>query len=313
MEGGNMAVNPATGEADYLDSLRLLTTNWQPMSRLLTVSGDTSAGTALAARMSSQIMAAYPQYWPETVRAIITHSARWTEAMKTQCAPLSSRGDKERLVKFCGFGVPDMEAALWSLSNSLTLVIQDSLQPYDQVETRYVTRDMHLHTVPWPVDVLRDLGGTEVEMKVTLSYFIEPNPARRGWRSKYRYASHGLRFEVKTATETVDQFRARINAIARQEEEGERSRSDSRDWYLGPDLRSRGSLHSDLWVGTAAELAERQYIGVYPVIGWWRERHQLGRWDRGARYSLLISLKTGEEAVDLYTPVANQVAVGVRV
>ena len=55
---------------------------------------------------------------------------------------------------------------------------------------------MHLHDLPWPRDVLEDLGETPVEMRVTLSYFIEPNPSRRGHRSRYRYESHGLRFDV---------------------------------------------------------------------------------------------------------------------
>ena len=119
-------------------------------------------------------------------------------------------------------------------------------------------------------------------MRVTLSYFVEPNPARRGWKTRYRYASHGLRFEVKTATETDRQFRARINALARGEEQDHRSQSGAEEWFLGPDLRSRGSVHSDIWTGTAADLADRGCIAVYPVIGWWRERHQLGRWNRKA-------------------------------
>jgi hypothetical protein len=31
----------------------------------------------------------------------------------------------------------------------------------------------------------------------------------RGWQGKYRYAPHGLRFDVKRPTETVDDFRRR--------------------------------------------------------------------------------------------------------
>ena len=312
MEGGNMAINPGTAAADYLDSLGLLTTHWKPTDRLLTIAGDTSAAAALAGRMCAQVMASYPQYWPETVRGIVVHTASWTDAMKVQCAPLRSRREKEALLKFCGFGQPDMNRALWSLANDLTLVVQESLQPYDHVEERYVTRDMHVHALPWPADVLRDLGETEVKMRVTLSYFVEPNPARRGWKTRYRYASHGLRFEVKTATETDRQFRARINALAREEEQDHRSQSGAEEWFLGPDLRSRGSVHSDIWTGTAADLADRGCIAVYPVIGWWRERHQLGRWNRKARYALVVTISTPEETIDLYTPVVNQVTVQVE-
>ncbi|MGH9846138.1 MAG: S8 family peptidase, partial [Blastocatellia bacterium] len=56
-EGGNMATHPEESSPDYLDSLQLLTTYKDWRTRLLTVTGDTSAATALAARMSAQIMA----------------------------------------------------------------------------------------------------------------------------------------------------------------------------------------------------------------------------------------------------------------
>ena len=54
-------------------------------------------------------------------------------------------------------------------------------------------------------------------------------------------------------------------------------------------------------------------IAVFPVVGWWRERHHLGRWERAARYSLIATLRTSEIETDIYTPVANQVGVQVAV
>jgi hypothetical protein len=263
--------------------------------------------------MAAILQATYPNYWPETIRALLVHSANWTPSMLAQCEPVATRKEREALLKFCGFGVPNFDRALWSASNSLTLIAQNQLQPYDRSGVSYITRDMHLHAIPWPAEVLRDLGETPVKMRVTLSYFVEPNPGRRGWRYRHRYVSHGLRFKVKTAVETLAQFRARINKAAREEEMGQRSRSDERDWFLGEDLRSRGSIHSDWWEGTASDLAGRGHIGVYPVIGWWRERHQLGRWNRLARYALIVTIETPEVNVDLYTPVMNQIAVPIQV
>jgi hypothetical protein len=74
-------------------------------------------------------------------------------------------------------------------------------------------------------------------------------------------------------------------------------------------LRSRGSIHSDYWRGTAVALAEKGHIAVFPVSGWWRERKHLKRWDRKARYSLIVTIKTPSEEIDIYTPVANLVLV----
>jgi hypothetical protein len=54
--------------------------------------------------------------------------------------------------------------------------------------------------------------------KLTLSYFIKPNPDERGWVNKYRYASHGFRFDVRRPLERLSDFRQRINQKARDEE-----------------------------------------------------------------------------------------------
>jgi hypothetical protein len=172
---------------------------------------------------------------------------------------------------------------------------------------------MKLHQLPWPVEALRELREATVELRVTLSYFIEPNPGERGWKNRHRYASHGLRFDVNTPAETANDFRKRLSAAAREEEEaGPSTKSDSHLWLLGAELRRKGSIHSDRWIGTAAELAERNIIGVFPVIGWWRERPKHNRWNRSARYALIVSIHTPETDVDIYTPVVNQIAVPVE-
>ena len=85
------------------------------------------------------------------------------------------------------------------------------------------------------------------------------------------YASHGLRFRVKSATEPLNEFRARINYGARDEEEGTPTATGVEDWLLGT-FRDRGSIHSDIWHGTAADLAERDAIGMFPAR---RERPEL--------------------------------------
>lgn len=147
-------------------------------------------------------------------------------------------------------------------------------------------------------------------MRVTLSYFVEPNPARRGWEHKFRYQSHGLRFDVKTPTESVDEFKKRLNRERWEEEAGRSSvtsSGDSSDWYFGKQIRSKGSLHSDIWEGTAVALAERNQIAVFPVVGWWREKHTQGHTKKNARYSLIVSISTPDVSADIYTPVETAI------
>jgi hypothetical protein len=172
---------------------------------------------------------------------------------------------------------------------------------------------MNLHALPWPRAELEQLGEVKVELRVTLSYFIEPNPARRGWKNRHRYASHGLRFAVQKPAESVVNLRKRVNQDAREEEEGGGAEGDSEGWLLKPNLRGKGSLHHDRWRGTAAELARRSHIAVYPVIGWWRERRTLGRSESKARYALVITIRTPPAAVDIYQTVAAQIGISVPV
>ena len=54
---------------------------------------------------------------------------------------------------------------------------------------------------------------------------------------------------------------------------------------------------------TAAELSTCNLIGIFPIVGWWRERKHLGKVETDARYSLIISLETPAQDVELYTTV----------
>lgn len=55
-------------------------------------------------------------------------------------------------------------------------------------------------------------------------------------------------------------------------------------------IRDRGPFQSEVWRGTAAYLAGRDAIGVFPVSGWWEEKPGLRRWERAARYALVVSM-----------------------
>lgn len=313
-EGGNAAIDGVG--AVWMPSLSLLTTHHRPTERPFTTANATSAATALAARMAARLSAAYPGLWPETIRALIVHSAEWTDAMRSAFAPgpNPNKADYWRLLRHCGFGAPDIGRALWSASDSLTMIAQDAVHPYMRQGTgqpKY--RDMRLHKLPWPTDALAALGETPVEMRVTLSYFIEPNPSARGVSSRYRYESHGLRFDVRRPLESDHDFHSRISAAARDEDEGDNQGGTDPDWTVGKQNRHRGSLHSDSWRGTAADLADRDAIAVYPTTGWWKTRTRLERYDSVARYALIVSIRAPETDVDLYTPVANQVTAKVAV
>ena len=311
-EGGNQGVDPGTGRGDHLDDLVLLTTFNRPEVRAFTVTGDTSAATAQVSRIAAQIFADQPELWPETVRALIVHSAEWTPAMLAHLPQNPNKTHQRLVLRRYGFGVPSLTRALRSISSDVTLVIESDLQPYARENSRTRTCEMMLHNLPWPVEALVELGAAQVEMRVTLSYFVEPNPGERGWTKRHQYGGHGLRFAVKRPEESSDHFRRRINAAARDAGESVTGSGNDNGWVLGPRLRDRGSLHSDLWRGTATDLANREGIAIFPVGGWWREKPRLKRVDRRIRYALVISLRTSVD-VDLYTEISNVVYAEIEV
>jgi len=320
-EGGNVATDgnlPMSHE-----DLELLTTNHLPLEAQFTTINATSAATALASKMAAQIRYLYPEAWEETVRGLIVHSAEWNEALRQQFLPAApSKSDYANLLRICGYGVPNLERAVHCASNSLTLVSQADMQPYNKirrtvnnkVQTAYVTWDMHLYNLPWPRQILANLGNQIVSLRLTLSYFVEPAPGEIGWNDRYRYPSHALRFNLNGPAETQDDFIRRINALARAEDEGlPISVGPSDKWQVGELARSLGSIHSDIWNGTAIELASSNLIAVYPTVGWWRSRPHLQKWGKRCRYSLIASIVTPEIEQDIYIEVANQIAVPVAV
>ncbi|MBR0711879.1 S8 family peptidase [Bradyrhizobium liaoningense] len=316
LEAGNMGVPPGGGTPDFLPELHLLTTNskFSLGAAPFVDFHDTSAATALASQLATKLVARYPDFTPETVRGLMIHSAYWTDAMRTRARDENGKLDTNRLLRTFGYGTPDPELLFYSAQNNLTLIAEDAIQPFfsPQGSSEVKTCDINLHALPWPRDALLALPlDIEIRMRVTLSYFIEPSPGERGWDRKYGYPSHGLRFNVIRPTETLDQFKLRINAHDRDEDYDEDHAEEPGVWDLGSFKRSNGSIHSDTWQGTAAELANRGYIAVHPTMGWWRTRRKEKRFERKVRYSLIVSILTPDVEVDIYTPVA--VSVGIEV
>ena len=313
-EGGNVAAD-ANGNREERDSLCLLTTNSDIQQRLFAPFWATSAATALAAKMAAHIQAEYPEFWPETVRALMVHSAEWTPEM-LRGATKGNKGHIAHILRRFGHGQPNLARALASARSRATLICQDSLQPFEKTDGPPRTKDMMLYRLPWPKSLLQANSAVNVKLRITLSYFIEPNPGFRVVNSKYRYAGCNLRFLVQTATEkSVDNFIARVsNAISDDERDAYEKPDDTADgWTLGDDLRCRGSIHSDSWTGTAAQLAEMEHLIVFPVNGWWRLRAQHKKYNHRIRYSLVVSLETVGADLDIFTSIKAAVDVPISV
>ena len=306
------AGNVATNGSDYTDcpDLSLLTTSHDIRKRLFTLTSGTSPATAEASWMAAQLFKEYPNMWPETVRALLIHSADWTDRMQSRFNTDDKKSTgRKNLLRSCGYGIPSLEKAMWCKDNSVNMIVEGELQPFKKDGSSYKMKEMDLHEFPWPTEVLQALGDTKVRLRITLSYFIEPGPGEIGWKDRYRYPSCNLRFDLINNDEEVEDFKKRVNVKMRgddRKDAGDGS-SGSERWYLGTDNRDVGSIHSDFIDSSAVELCNAKYIAVYPVIGWWRERPHLGKYNSKIRYSLVVSLETPATEVDLYTPIVTKI------
>lgn len=304
MEAGNRAISPSGKEAVAgLDSLSLLTTSREVDLRPLNTFWATSAATAQAARLAAQLAAEYPGYWPETIRALMVHSARWTLPMNEAIDACATKRDRTNCLRRFGYGVPDLASARASATDDLALVAQNIIQPFRKENGAVRFNEAHFYPLPWPRQILEDLGNLKVRLKITLSYFIEPNPSFASALDPARYQSFGLRFDLKRPRETAANFHRRNNAEDRQKNDPKPVSEPNDGWLFGERTISAGSLHVDIWEGPAVELAARNLLYVHPISGWWRERAALNRFNDQARYALIVSLTTPDAEVDLYTPI----------
>lgn len=314
-EGGNLLRAPDNSVIAHED-LELLSTSKSFQTKPFDTINATSAAAAQASWFAAKITYEYPNAWAETIRGLIVHSASWNQAMLSQMqVQHGNRTSFRNLLRTFGFGVPDLDRALYSQESALTFIAQETIQPFNFKEggSTAETNEIHFFNLPWPSDLLLSMGEIPVKLRVTLSYFIEPAAGEIGWKDKYRYQSHGLRFDVNNVGESEDDFRRRVNIAAREENEEVNGNAGGNRWSIGINNRSNGSIHSDFWEGTAADIATSNHIAIYPVIGWWRERKHLGKVEKQSRYSLIISLDTPAQDVELYTTVKNMIEVPIEI
>lgn len=321
MEGGNYLVNQTRDYMEPHPDTCPLTTDSRD---IFTCSHDTSAANAQANHLAASLMAAYPDLWPESIRGLMVHSSEWVGEMKKS---LRTKTDKISHLRRYGYGTPLPDNLLNSYSNRPCIIIQDYLQPFKMSDatssSNIIFNDMNHYHLPWPTDELEQIYG-EVQLRITLSYFIEPNPSERPPKTKYSYASHGLRFKLNRPNESETNFLARINEELRFEEYNEEvservqiGETETQDkWLLGPQSRDRGSLISDIWLGTGVELSQQNIVAVIPQIGWWKFRKAFPnrdseRYNERVRYSLILSLISTEE-IDLYTPITLKAGIQIE-
>jgi hypothetical protein len=295
MEGGNLALALPLTDAAVPTLCALTTSHRHTLGSPLGWTSMTSEASARAAYLAARIWTVERKLLPEAVRALIVHSASWTPAMIEQFP-----GIIDRLLA-CGYGVPDQDVAMACAQDRATIIIEDSMpnavtqeepkkKPPKRATTKttepHIRRKLKLYRLPIPTGLLDD-PDANVELRVTLSYFTEPNKFRR-------HVFHGLdlKWDMQGPQETEQEFLERVNALKRSKgTDGKRpkvSLKKSFPWEIGIQARSRGTVQSDRWRGKMADLAGDKLIAIVPVLGWWDQRRSMKHEEM--RFALVVSV-----------------------
>jgi hypothetical protein len=304
-EGGNQMIDRVSDDVSHHPSLCLLTTSAEKGAPL-TLTGQTSAATAAVAGMCAQLQAEYGRFWPETVRGMVVHSSDHTPAMRARANGVAARlgvTRQQAILERFGYGRPDRFHLLQNAADCLTVVVQGNLNPLrlNKKENGAVLGYMRLHKMPWPIEVLEDLDSVDAELRVTLSYFIQPKLGAAVSSDVDMYASHGLDFDVIRPDEGTEQAIGRINAAALP---ARKSTAPALDWEFGR-YRGRGSVKHDRLPTTAGALARMPGIMVFPRKGWWGEG--MDKVEEEVRYSLIASIRT--PGAQVYTSIPTAITV----
>lgn len=312
-EAGNHEVDGSgSGETSALPELGVLTTNKHATRKFATLD-QTSAATAAISGMAGRLTSRYPEYWPETIRGLIVHSTDWTPAMIERASNPNKQQQKETLVSLFGYGVPDEDLATRSASDALTLVIQSQFAPFSFSKGRTVATEMAYHDLPWPRRILHDLRRAPVELRVTLSYFIEPDLTAAAAGRWSRYVSHRLGFDVRGSDDDeLDVLGRRNKALSARRTTKPPARSEE-GWALGSQLRERGTVHHDRFSGEAVDVARQNGIRITPKKGWWTDDVWKGEYaGTQVRYALIVSIRSPEITQDIYQAAVTEMATMTR-
>lgn len=299
MEGGNACPDGTlmnSGEPD----LSVLTTDHRHLhGHFLSWTWATSAACAAASGLTAEIWAANRNRWPQTIRALLVNSARWTDQI------LAQHPDRKERLRAVGYGHPRREVALESTTTRPTLILEGRIAPEREVGA--ANRGMHLVRLPLPAEELLALGEQSVELAIALSYFGEPNESRRT-----RYMGAGLSWDFQRRGESAEEFVRRVNDFGRPEGQRRPPAANSWTWEVGPEARGRGTVQADRVTTDAASLAGDKHLAIWPTRGWWAD-HAATRGDAEVAYALVVTIDAGRADIDLYGLIQARLEVDIEI
>jgi hypothetical protein len=288
---GNLAYDRTIGHWVENDSgLRVPTTSHRfPEGQLLGFVHGTSFAAPRVAHLAARVIDRYGEATPNFLRALLVQSARPPDGVVGW-----SRTD---ILRLCGFGVPDLDRALYCRPQRVTLYYEGEIE-IDAVE---------LFEIPVPAEFARAKGRKSIS--VTLAYDPPVSVVHRD-RPAGIHITWGLargdvpekRVEAAIAAEAERE----ISTVATPDTESqpEKAQRVFMSGELPKRLQQRGTVQKNVFSWKRGEHGDPYRLAVTAKAT--RPAHLEDR----QRFALVVTLECEDESVNVYSAVRTRLAAG---
>jgi hypothetical protein len=279
--GGGVGVEVGFGAPQRLYGLSAAApdTSGQGRNDQLALSDGTSSATALATRAAHRIFDALmdsdvpsllremdPAYYAVVVKTLLVHRARWNgkaDLLKQICGPSDKRRFDERsenVIRFLGFGVPDISEAIECAANRATLIGFGSLKP-DQAL---------IYRIPLPPSLERVTEPRS--LTITLAWFSPIKPGHQSYRCVRLEAAPLQPIEALGVERQDDQPTdnpVKRGTVFHERLYGEKAVPFINDGYLNLQLwrkEDAGGITDEIRFGVAISIEAEGAIPIYDEI-----------------------------------------------
>ncbi len=248
----------------------------------------TSFAAPKVAHVAAYLQNLFPAASPLLYRALIVQSARWPGWAENE-------GDKDKVLRLIGYGVPSLERATSNSQRRVTLITPDAeIIP---------SKQLHLYTIRIPEELRSAALEAKIRVDVTLAYTALP---RRTRARRTGYLETWLDWESSKLSEPQDEFLTRM-------QNGGASAYEEFPWTLhkregsgeaDDTCRNRGTVQKDWAIFDSFDLPEEFAIAVRSHIGW---NHLPGAGK--ARYCLAVSFEVMKGEVPIYSLIESAIPV----
>ncbi|MEI8390724.1 MAG: S8 family serine peptidase [bacterium] len=249
----------------------------------------TSYSTPKVSYVASEIQKLFPDQPALLYRALIGHSAEWTEWTKDLLA-----NEKLKVLRSIGYGVPNLKNALQNNEYKITFITDQKVE--------INVKEAHMYYIPIPDSLRTRIEEIDVKVTVTLAYTAKP---RRTRMHKKGYLSSWLEWDSCKPSEPIENFQNRIFADGSGHE-----KYDNEPWQFATKpndgiirgiSRNESTLQKDWRIIQSNELPEKFAIAVKSHQGWDKDPFSK------SYYSLIVSFEAINSDLPIYESIKTEV------